>query len=108
MDNILQHENKMTIFYSKKDGSIKGIATGVQDISFYGDNAEDFRVIRDCIVIDKDMDVFNNFKRFVVNTETKEVELLEEYVFQPEKYKIAKTKKQLIGEGLKDENYKTI
>ena len=112
----MQHERKMTIFYSKSDGKIKGLATGIQDMNFYGEDTEDFGLIRDYVVLDLDKAVFDNYARFKINTATKEVELMEEYAFQPEKYKIANRnmdtevviEAEKSMEGLKDENYKTI
>lgn len=89
MASIKEHKSKMTIFYSKRDGSIKGIATGIQDMSIYGSNTEDFKLIRDYIVVDLDRGILDNPEKFQVNTETKEIELIEEYAFQPKKYKIA-------------------
>lgn len=89
MTSLKEHQNSMTIFFRKKDGKIKGYSTGIQDMSFYGDNAEDFSVIWDYVVLDKDQQVLDNIEKFKINVETKEVELLSEYAFTPDKYKIA-------------------
>lgn len=89
MASMAEHQNSMTIFYRKKDGEIKGFATGIQDMSFYGDNAEDFSLIWDFVVLERDQQVLDNIEKFKINTETKEILLLQEYVFQPDKYKTA-------------------
>ncbi|MSS43798.1 hypothetical protein FYJ27_08660 [Anaerosalibacter bizertensis] len=89
MASMAEHQNSMTIFYRKRDGEIRGYATGIQDMSFYGDNAEDFSLIWDYVVLERDRQVLDNIEKFKINTETKEIELLPEHVFQPDKYKIA-------------------
>ncbi len=89
MASIEEHQKYMTIFYRKRDGEIRGYATGIQDMSFYGDDEEDFSIIFDFVVLEKDTQVLNNIQKFKVNTETKEIELLAEYAFNPEKYPIA-------------------
>lgn len=89
MASLEEHQNNMTIFYNKRNGDIKGYATGIQDMSFYGDNAEDFSLIWDYVVLKKDQQVLDNIEKFKINTETKEIELLPEHAFQPERYKIA-------------------
>ena len=50
----------------------------------------------------KDSQVLNNIEKFIVNTETKELELLPEYAFNPQNYKVAK-KSELINTKEGDE-----
>jgi len=102
MWDINEHNNSMTIFFSKSSGEIKGYATGIQDMSFYGNNAEDFSLIWDYVIMKKDSQVLNNIEKFIVNTETKELELLPEYAFNPQNYKVAK-KSELINTKEGDE-----
>lgn len=59
-------DDKMTLFYSKRTGEIKGCTTGVSDMGFYGDDEEDFSVIYDFIVVDRDDYVINNLNQFEV------------------------------------------
>lgn len=92
MATIEEHQKYMTIFYKKRDGEIRGCATGIQDMSFYGDDEEDFSIIFDFVVLEKDRQVLDNIEKFKINTETKEIELLQEYAFQPDRYKIAERK----------------
>lgn len=89
MASIKEHEKSMTLFYSKRTGIIKGYATGIQDMSFYGNNAEDFSIIWDYIVVEKDRQVLDNIEKFIINTETRELEILPEYIFDPKNYKTA-------------------
>lgn len=89
MATMEEHQKSMTIFFRKKDGEIKGYASGIQDMSFYGDDEEDFALIWDCVVLEKDRQVLDNIEKFKINIKTKEIELLQEFVFNPEKYKVA-------------------
>lgn len=73
-------KNSMTIYYFKSTGKIHAVATGIQDMNYYGDNAEDFALIIDYIVAPKDYNVINEFSKFVVNTETKRIEIKAEFV----------------------------
>lgn len=86
MCDINEHSNSMTIFFSKSSGEIKGYATGIQDMSFYGNNAEDFSLIWDYVIMKKDNQVLNNIEKFMINTETKQLELLPEFKLSLEKY----------------------
>lgn len=63
---ILEEQNKMTIFYNKRLGSIQAIVTGTQNMSYFGEQEEDFKIIYDYIVVDKDEYVINNSSYFIV------------------------------------------
>lgn len=71
-----EHEVKMTIYYNKRLGTIKSIIAGIQDMSVYGTEQQDYTLIYDCIVIDKDDYVMKNMELFKINTETKQLEML--------------------------------
>ena len=64
--NITQEQSKMTIFYNKRLGTIQAIVGGIQDMSYFGNEEEDFKVIYDYIVIDYDEYVINNSNNFYV------------------------------------------
>lgn len=51
----------MTVFYNKRLGSIIMVVDGVQDMSTYGVEEEDYKKIYDFIIVDRDMYVHNNF-----------------------------------------------
>lgn len=53
--------DKMTVFYNKRLGTIKLVMDGVQDMSSYGVEEEDYKQIYDFIIVDRDMYVHNNF-----------------------------------------------
>lgn len=76
MATIAEMEGKMTLFYSKRTGEIKCCATGIQDMSFWGKDAEDYSIIWDCVVLEKDEYVIRNREKFRVNPTTKQLELL--------------------------------
>lgn len=63
---ILEEQNKMTIFYNKRLGIIQSIVTGTQNMSYFGEQEEDFKIIYDYIVVDKDEYVINNSSYFIV------------------------------------------
>ena len=61
----------MTVFYFKRTGEIKNISYGISDMSFYGNNQEDYELIVDFIVIDRDSFVFDRIGDFIVDLDTK-------------------------------------
>ena len=75
--NAEKMKNRMTIFYFKSTGKIYAVATGIQDTKYFGDNEEDFKLIIDYIVVLKDETVINDFTKFKINTETKQIEILQ-------------------------------
>ncbi len=84
---IQEHENSMTIFYRKANGAIKRINTGIQNMGIFGDEAEDYSLIWDYVILDKDEYVLRNPFNFRVNPTTKQIEIKESNMM---KYKIAK------------------
>ena len=71
-----EFESKMTIFYSKRTGEIQTFCTGVQDMSLFSKNADDYSVIWDYVVVNYDSFVIKNIYSFVVNTTTKELSFI--------------------------------
>ena len=66
-------ECSMTIFFNKRTGKIMQISTGIQDMNAFGDEKEDFELIWDFIVVEKDTFVMSNTDQFLVDIETKEL-----------------------------------
>lgn len=66
MPNIEEMQSKMTLFYSKQTKEIKCMATGIQDMDYFGEDKIDFEVIYDYLVIDKDDYIFDNIHLFKV------------------------------------------
>ena len=95
----------MVIIYSKSTGRIQSVFSGeLQTIdTLYGVDAEDFKIIWDELALPDDVGVIRNPEKFIVNTETKELELLPEYAFNPQHYKVAK-KSELINTKKGDED----
>lgn len=77
MATIEEMENSMTIFYSKSSGEIKALATGIQDMNYFGTDKDDYSIIWDCVVLPKDNFVLRNYQQFKVNLETKTLGLIE-------------------------------
>jgi len=57
-------EDHMTVFFNKRTGSIKALVGGEQDMSFYGDEQQDYELIYDFLVVPHDPYVFANYHRF--------------------------------------------
>ncbi|WP_326514148.1 hypothetical protein [Clostridium intestinale] len=66
MASLEEHEKSMTLYYSKRTGEITAFSTGIQDMSFFGDNKEDYEIIWDFIVLEKDTYVLENRDKFKV------------------------------------------
>lgn len=75
-------EDKLTVFYNKRTGSIKELCSGHQDMSWFGDEKEDYEKIFDYIVVDHDDYILQNF----VNFNVVDGELKIKSVNVPEKY----------------------
>lgn len=59
-------DNKITIFYSKKLGIIKEIVGSERDFDWFGQEAEDYRVIYDRLVVDEDAYIWQNYNNMIV------------------------------------------
>lgn len=82
-------QNSMTIVFNKRTGSIKATYGGIQDMDIlYGEESEDYKLIWDLQIFEKDQYVLDNIQQFKVNIETKQLELLPNTV---NKYPIAST-----------------
>lgn len=57
---------KITLYYSKQTGKVKQYTTGEHDMKFYGEDQVDYEIIYDCIVVDYDRFIENNFSQFSV------------------------------------------
>lgn len=64
--NISEEQSKMTIFYNKRLGSIQAVVSGSQDMSYFGEEEEDFKQIYDYIVVDNDEYIIKNSYNFIV------------------------------------------
>ena len=70
MATIAEMEAKMTIYYSKNTGIIKRIASGIQDMSLFGIEEEDYSMIWSFAIIDIDNYVMQNPDKFIMNVTT--------------------------------------
>lgn len=63
---------KITLFFNKRTGAIKEMCSGVQDMTRFGDEQQDYELIFDCLTIDYDSYVANNPNQFeIINGELK-------------------------------------
>ena len=76
--------SSMTLFYMKRTGDIVNKATGIQDMKFYSDFEEDYKLIIEFIVLPKDEYVLDNIERFKIID--KKIILKEEFRNNIEKY----------------------
>jgi len=60
-------EAKMTVYYSKSSGIVKRVASGIQDMSMFGVEEEDYSVIWNFIVLAIDNYVIQNPDKFIMN-----------------------------------------
>lgn len=82
--SLEQHESSMTIFYMKRTGEIERYATGIQDMKFFGNYEEDYKLIINFIVLEKDQYVLENIEKFKI-ADNKLI-LKEEYRVNLDKY----------------------
>lgn len=75
---------KMTLFFSKRTGDITEYVTTVADMGFYGEDEEDYSLIRDYIVVDRDDYVLDNIHLFKV--EDGELKVKDEVLSMMKKY----------------------
>lgn len=62
----------LTIFYNKRTGDIKEMCTGAQDMSWFGDEEEDYEKIFGFVVVEYDGYVMENPDQFKIkNNEIK-------------------------------------
>lgn len=54
-------EEKLTIFYNKRTGSIKELCGGEQTMAWFGDEAEDYELIFDYLVVDYNEYILQNY-----------------------------------------------
>ena len=72
----------MTLYYSKSTGIIIKYCTGVQDMSIFGELQADNEIINDFIVVDLDERVLSNISAYRVNSTTKTLGIMAEFVPQ--------------------------
>lgn len=70
----------MTIIYNKRTGNIKNIFSGMDQTidTLFGEEAQDYKLIFDELIVVDNWNVINNYNAFKVNVDTKEVELKQE------------------------------
>lgn len=73
MATMEEHNSSMTVFYYKRTGEISNVSYGKLDMSFYGEYKEDYKLIMDYIVVDKDDFIFDRIGDFKVDLETKQL-----------------------------------
>jgi len=76
MEYTIQMANEnMTLYYSKSTGDIKNYCSGIQDMSFFNKDEQDFSLIWDFKVFPIDQYVLDHWINFTINLDTLIIEL---------------------------------
>lgn len=73
MNSIEEFENKMTIYFYKRTGIISEFQTGINDMSTFGEHQEEYEMIMDFVVLDKDNFFLEHSRDFKIDINTKEL-----------------------------------
>ena len=65
--SIEEMQDNMTIYFSKRTGEIKSIVGGIQSMDIFGTDKEDYELIWDLIIAEKDEYVMQNIDKFRVD-----------------------------------------
>lgn len=65
--SIEEMQNSMTAYFSKRTGEIKSIVGGIQSMDIFGADREDYELIWDLIIVEKDSYVMQNMDKFKVD-----------------------------------------
>lgn len=75
-------EDNLTIFYNKRTGEIKEMCSGDQTMDWFGEEAQDFELIYDFIVVANDQYILDNYMSMAVangSIKAKQEEVPEQY-----------------------------
>ena len=62
---------KMNVIYYKRTGEIYTVVIGSEGLSIFGKNEEDFKLMLDSVLLEKNNDVLWNFNKFKIDLPTK-------------------------------------
>lgn len=74
------NDTQMTIVYFKRTGNIVRISSGVHDLSIFGEQAQDYKLIWDCVTLPYDEFVISHPYLFKIDIENKQLKLLDNSV----------------------------
>lgn len=72
-DIILNWENSMTIFYYKRTGVIAEYQIGVNSMATFGKHKQEYELIMDFVVLEKDDFFLTHSRDFKIDIQTKEL-----------------------------------
>ena len=75
-------ENELTIFFNRRTGIIKELCSGAQTMDWFGEEAQDFELIYDFIIVEFDQYILENYMSMKVVD--RELKAKQEHI--PEKY----------------------
>lgn len=70
MATIAESNESMTVYYSKRTGIIRAVTSGVDDMSFYGEQAEEMSIIQGFVVLPLRKDVLYNKENYKIDIDT--------------------------------------
>ncbi|GFZ31750.1 hypothetical protein CSC2_22760 [Clostridium zeae] len=80
MATIEEMQSKMTIFFSKRTGDLKEVLGGIQDMNIYGKDKEDYELIRDFVVLDRDNYVLDKPNNFIYDIEENQLKIKQDAI----------------------------
>lgn len=79
MASMAEHEASMTIYYYKSNGDIHSYCTGISDMSMFGEHVDDYAMILDYIVVEKDAMLLEFLYKFYVDINDKKIKIKSDY-----------------------------
>lgn len=88
LGTIEDYKASMTAYFRRANGEIKHIIPGIQDMSLFGDEQDDYKLIWEYIVLPRDEYAIKNKDKFIINLETKQLMIKKSEVLE---YPVAPT-----------------
>ena len=67
---------KMNVIYYKRTGQIYTIVVGSEGLSIFGENEEDFKLMLDSVLLEKNEEILWSYRNYKINLKTKELILI--------------------------------
>ena len=67
---------KMNVIYYKRTGQIYTIVVGSEGLSIFGENEEDFKLMLDSVLLEKNEEILWSYRNYKIDLKTKELILI--------------------------------
>lgn len=64
---------KMNVIYYKRTGQIYTIIVGSEGLSIFGENEEDFKLMLDSVLLEKNEEILWSYRNYKIDLKTKEL-----------------------------------